>query len=225
MKLAVCILLTAVSMSLVACSGSQIKDTAAAKTQDAVTTAPVSQAQYAPAKEESARPAWVDNCQAEMPEGSALMCGVGISAPELNESLQWDLVAERARDDLAAKVQTVVRRMSIDYRDKHMDYFNPTTAGSSEFVSFISKRVTSYTLKHTSLKRWQDPKTKTMYAVAQIDFGKEFAEKYKKDLREAVLREEIVVKAKADKAIADMDAEVGKQIKSFQDILKTPVQQ
>lgn len=173
-------------------------------------------AMYTPVKVEqsSPMPDWVMKGSAAFPnEPKTVFFGVGISNSMPNISLLREAADSRARANVASEMKTVVAKLTRDYMDMHVDYFNQDAAGSDEFISYVSKLTTDETLLNCRVNdRWQDTKTGALYSLARMDSNDEFYKNYKENLKKAISDKHLaVVTAKRDEAEKTLDAEIEKQ--------------
>jgi hypothetical protein len=170
------------------------------------------------------QPEWVMKGSAAFPnEPKTVFYGVGVSNSMPNIALLRETADSRARANVASEIKTAVEKLVKDYMDMHTDYFNKDTAGSDEFISYISKSVTDAILINCRIiDRWQDPKTGAFYSLAKMDQNEEFYKQYKEALRRSLSDAHYnIVKEKADKALKDLDSDVEKQRQREKEILGT----
>jgi hypothetical protein len=129
-----------------------------------------------------------------------------------NISLMREAADSRARGNVASAIKTSVAKLTRDYMDMHVDYFNQDAAGSDEFISVVSKLTSDQTLLNCRvIDHWQDPKTGAYYSLARMDQSDEFYKDYKDAMKKAISDQHLaIVTQKRDEAEKTLDAEVEK---------------
>lgn len=152
-------------------------------------------------------PAWVNQGGGAFNDGN--FYGVGMATGINNRALAVDTADSRARAKVAETLNTYVAKLS-------KDYMASTTAGdmksSSEEqnVTTALKSVTEMSLSGAAaIDHWKDASDGTMFALVKLDMAA-----VKKTLEEAKELDPKVrdfVKANADKAFAELNAETAKR--------------
>lgn len=167
-------------------------------------------------------PEWVMKGAGAFPdEPKTVFFGVGVANSMPNIALLREAADSRARGNVASEMKATVAKLTRDYMDLHVNYFNQDAAGSDEFVSVVAKLTTDATLYGCRIvDRWQDPKTGAFYSLARMDNSDDLYKQYKASLKKAISDEHLaVVTAKRDEAEKALDAEVEKQRKREDQIL------
>ena len=159
-------------------------------------------------------PTWVMKGSAAFPdEPKTVFFGVGVANSMPNIALLREASESRARANVASEIKTAVMKLTRDYMDMHVDYFDQDAAGSDEFISYVAKNVSDETLINCRIvDRWQDGKTGAFYSLAKMDQNEEFYKDYKESVRKAIRNKHYaVVKEKREEAEKTLDAAIEKQ--------------
>lgn len=168
------------------------------------------------------KPDWIMKGSGAFPgDKGTRIYGVGVGNPSPNIALQRTVADDRSRQQLAAILNTTVKRLIRDFMEEHKNWFNPEASGSDEFNTVVSKNVTKATLVGSQIiDRWEDPKSGALYSLAVMDLQSSFYDQYKKKMKQAIRNQHrAIVAEKRKEAESQLDAEIDKQQKRENEIL------
>jgi hypothetical protein len=161
------------------------------------------------------KPEWaVRGAGAFKTKDSAVFYGMGVANAMPNEALQRKTAELRARESIAATLQSSVRSLVKDYMEHHVDYFKPNgPASSEEIVSSTSEGVSDAQLDNCRIiDYWSDPQTGSLYALAKLDLNDGFFGSYKANLEKALREKGATVNIQDAEAVLEkLDADIQEQ--------------
>lgn len=165
----------------------------------------------APAPQDD-RPAWVMKGSGPIKEnGVTVIYGVGIAEDVNNAYAQRKMADTRALAAVTSTLRTTITAMTMDFTESRTNLAKGTSE-ETQTVSHIVQSVTEETLSNCYITdRWQDPKDNTLYAYAKIMMDGQMLRIYRDQLKLAVKAGTLPLnKDTADKAFAELDAQIGK---------------
>jgi hypothetical protein len=133
--------------------------------------------------------------------------GVGYSSKNPSIAMGRTISENRARQELAAVINTYVGRLIKDFMETHQDYMDPAKSNTVEFVSVVAKNVTDATLVGSKvIDRWTDPEG-GLYSLAQLSEDS-VINAIQQQTAEAAKKQAVFLKAKADEAILELNKEL-----------------
>lgn len=157
-------------------------------------------------------PAWVSQAGAAFPgdRGKAIYA-IGDSMPDLNMSLTITRARERGRIEMARIIESSVTSMVKDFMESHKDYAT-SEQGSIEFTQIVGKNVAQAVLNGSrQVDTWTNQADKHLFVLMKVSV-EDMAEAAKKKARALAEKKGVFIKAKADKAFADLDAQIEKAL-------------
>ncbi|MFH1728582.1 MAG: LPP20 family lipoprotein [Pseudomonadota bacterium] len=143
----------------------------------------------------------------ETEKGGEALYGVGYASKNPSIAMQRTVSDNRARQELAATLNTYVGRLIKDFMESHQDYLDPAKSNTVEFVSIVSKNVTDATLIGSKvIDHWSDPDN-GMYALATLAYD-DIVNAIKEKTKEAAEKQAVFLKAKADEALGELNKEL-----------------
>jgi hypothetical protein len=133
--------------------------------------------------------------------------GVGYASKNPSIAMGRTISENRARQELAAVINTYVGRLIKDFMETHQDYMDPAKSNTVEFVSVIAKNVTDATLVGSKvIDRWTDPEG-GLYSLAQLSEDS-VINAIQQQTAEAARKQAIFLKNKTDEALSELNKEL-----------------
>lgn len=158
-------------------------------------------------------PEWVSKGAGAFPgDRGKFLYAVGSSSKDFNWSMTITRAKERGRQELARTIETEVASMIKDFMESHKDYADPNSASSNEFTQVVSKSVSQATISGSMLRdSWTGPDG-TFYALMSVAV-EDLVQAAKKAAQDEGQKKAVFIKERAEKAFADLDAEIEKRMK------------